>query len=122
MKFTDVVKISLDNLVRNRRRAALTMLGIVIGVMSVILMLSGQVWKYILSQVSSFLTVDCPQHRAMRYGQGRPIMTAKQTLTLKDYEKLKTKPGNGHQCQCQIRLWSSMRLRPLLHAYRCESG
>lgn len=94
MKFTDVVKISLDNLVRNRRRAALTMLGIVIGVMSVILMLSvGQAAEnYILSQVSSFgsdllIVRNGPGDGGT--GSGPPTMTVKQTLTLKDYEKLK---------------------------------
>ncbi|HPN14918.1 MAG TPA: ABC transporter permease [bacterium] len=94
MKFTDVIKISLDNLVRNRRRAALTMLGIVIGVMSVILMLSvGQAAEnYILSQVSSFgsdllIVRNGPGDGGT--GSGPPTMTVKQTLTLKDYEKLK---------------------------------
>ncbi len=94
MKFTDVIKISLDNLVRNRRRAALTMLGIVIGVMSVILMLSvGKAAEnYILSQVSSFgsdllIVRNGPGDGGT--GSGPPTMTVKQTLTLKDYEELK---------------------------------
>lgn len=94
MKFKDVIQISWGNLVRNRRRAALTMLGIVIGVMSVILMLSvGQAAEnYILSQVSSFgsdLLIVRNGSGDGGTGSGPPTMTVKQTLTLRDYEKLK---------------------------------
>lgn len=94
MKFTDVIKISLDNLIRNRRRALLTMLGIIIGVMSVILMLSvGKAAEnYILSQVASFgsdLLIVRNGSGDGGTGSGPPTMTVKQTLTLKDYEKLK---------------------------------
>ena len=95
MKISDLFQISWQNLVRNRRRAALTMLGIVIGVMSVILMLSvGQAAEnYILGQVASFgsdlIIVRSGQGDGGGNSAGPPNMSQKQTVDLKDYERLK---------------------------------
>lgn len=95
MKISDLFHISWQNLVRNRKRAALTMLGIVIGVMSVILMLSvGQAAEnYILSQVASFgsdlMIVRSGPGDGGGTSSGPPNMTIKQTVDLDDYERLK---------------------------------
>jgi putative ABC transport system permease protein len=95
MKLQDLFQISWQNLIRNRRRAALTMLGIVIGVMSVILMLSvGQAAEnYILSQVSSFgadlLIVRSGRGDGGGNSAGPPNMTQKQSVDLDDYERLR---------------------------------
>lgn len=82
---------------RHRRRAALTMLGIVIGVASVILMLSvgHAAENYILSQVASFgsdllFVRNGPGDGST--GAGPPTMTVKQTLTLDDYRKIRKQP------------------------------
>ncbi len=95
MKISDLFQISWQNLIRNRRRAALTMLGIIIGVMSVILMLSvGQAAEnYILGQVASFgsdlLIVRSGQGDGGGNSAGPPNMTQKQTVDLKDYKRLR---------------------------------
>jgi putative ABC transport system permease protein len=95
MKTQDLLEISWQNLIRNRRRAALTMLGIVIGVMSVILMLSvGQAAEnYILNQISSFgsdlLIVRSGQGDGGGNSAGPPNMTQKQSVDMDDYEALR---------------------------------
>jgi len=94
MRIRDTVSLAVDSLTRNKSRAALTMLGIVIGVSSVILMLSiGQAAeRYILSQVASFgsdmmFVRNGPGDGTQ--GSGPPTTAVKQVLTLKDYKKLK---------------------------------
>ena len=95
MKISDLIQISWQNLIRNRKRAALTMLGIVIGVMSVILMLSvGQAAEnYILGQVASFgsdlLIVRSGAGDGSGNSAGPPNMTQKQSVDLDDYKRLK---------------------------------
>jgi len=81
-------------LFRNKGRTILTMLGIVIGVASVIIMLSVgyAAQNYILSQVASFgsdLLFIRNGPGTGSTGSGPPNMSVKQTLTLKDYKKLK---------------------------------
>ncbi len=94
MRFRDTIRLATGSLTRNKSRAALTMLGIVIGVGSVILMLSiGQAAeRYILSQVASFgsdmIFVRNGPGDGMQ-GSGPPSSAVKQSLTLKDYKKLK---------------------------------
>lgn len=94
MRIRDTFKLAVGSLTRNKSRAALTMLGIVIGVSSVILMLSiGQAAeRYILSQVASFgsdmiFVRNGPGDGSQ--GSGPPTTAVKQTLTLKDYKKFK---------------------------------
>ncbi|MBD3281576.1 FtsX-like permease family protein [Candidatus Uhrbacteria bacterium] len=94
MKINDLLQISWQNLIRNRRRAALTMLGIVIGVMSVILMLSvGQAAEnYILSQVAAFgsdLLIVRSGPGDGSGGTGPPNMMQKQTVDMDDYDRLR---------------------------------
>jgi len=91
MRLRDTFAISLASLLRNKRRAVLTMLGIVIGVASVILMLSvGQAaQRFILSQVASFGS----DMIFIRNGSGvqapGPPQLMKQSLTYDDYVRLK---------------------------------
>ncbi len=95
MKLQDLIEISWQNLIRNRKRAALTMLGIVIGVMSVILMLSiGQAAEnYILGQVAAFgsdlIIVRSGPGDGGGMRAGPPNMTLKQTVDMRDYRKLR---------------------------------
>lgn len=94
MRIRDTVNMAWVSLIRNKGRAVLTMLGIVIGVASVILMLSvGQAAEsYILSQVASFgsdmiFVRNGPGDGSQ--GSGPPTTAVKQTLTIKDFRKLK---------------------------------
>lgn len=92
MKLRDLVSISLSSLVRNKARSILTMLGIVIGIASVILMLSvGKAAEsFLLSQVASFGSdVIMIASGSGEVKSGAPNPMGKQTLTLKDYQELK---------------------------------
>jgi len=85
---------SINSLLRNKKRAALTMLGIIIGIASVILMLSvgSAAERFILSQVASFgsdLIFVRNGPGDGRQGSGPPTQAVKQTLTLDDLDKLR---------------------------------
>ncbi len=95
MKIRDLVSISLGSLVRNKARAILTMLGIVIGIASVILMLSvGKAAEnFLLAQVASFGSdVINIANGSGEVKDGAPNPLVKQSLTLKDYRELKRQP------------------------------
>jgi putative ABC transport system permease protein len=89
---SDLVTSSLQSLARTKGRSVLTMLGIVIGVMSVIMMLSvGEAaQRYILTQINSFgsdlLFITNGSQEAKR----NPQLFVKQTLTMADVKKLAT--------------------------------
>ncbi len=94
MRLSDLAKLSSKALLLNRARSVLTMLGIVIGIASVILMLSvGQSAEgYLLSQFSSFGSdlVFISNGRGDQTRAGNPpSMTMKQTLSDRDLKKLK---------------------------------
>ena len=94
MRIRDSILMAWYSLLRNKGRAILTMLGIVIGVASVILMLSvGQAaQRLILSQVASFGSDMIFVRNGPGDGSqtnGPPNALAKETLTLKDYRKLR---------------------------------
>lgn len=92
MNYTNLTKIAVNALMRNKTRAFLTMLGIIIGVASVIAMLSiGQgSKKSIQDQVSSmgsnmiFIMPGSQKAGGIQMGN-----TSSQSLTLKDVESLK---------------------------------
>ncbi len=93
MKIRDLFPLSMKALLANKGRSLLTMLGIIIGIASVILMLAvGQAAQgYLLSQVASFgsdfISVENGKPSEVR---GRPPNpTVKQSLTYKDYKKIK---------------------------------
>ena len=98
MKLRDLVSISLKSLARNKARAILTMLGIVIGIGSVILMLSiGKAAEnFLLSQVASFgPDVVIIANGSGEQTGGGPSPLQKQTLTYKDYRELKKQEREG---------------------------
>ncbi len=107
MYLSDLIVSSYKSLNRTKSRSLLTMLGIVIGIMSVILVLSiGQAaQQYIINQVSSFgsdvLTIsngprEPPQNET-------PSLFIKQSLTVADYEVLKA--------QSWVRLATAMNMQ-----------
>lgn len=94
MTTNDLFTSSLQSLERTKGRSVLTMLGIVIGVMAVIMMLSvGEAaQRFILSQISSFgsdiiFIVNGPEAE-----QREPDLFIKESLTMKDVKKLQTTP------------------------------
>jgi putative ABC transport system permease protein len=94
MRIRDTIAMAWLSLLRNKGRAILTMLGVIIGVASVILMLSvGQAAeRYIMSQVASFgsdmiFVRNGPGDGSQ--GAGPPTTAVKQVLTIKDFKKLK---------------------------------
>jgi len=92
MRLHDTITISFASLVRNKRRAVLTMLGIVIGVGSVILMLSvGQAAeRFILSQVASFGSdIVFIRNGSGDTKSGPPSPLVKQSLTRADFERIR---------------------------------
>ena len=93
MRIRDTLKLSFKALLLNKGRSVLTMLGIVIGISSVILMLSvGQAAQgYLLSQVSSFGSdlIYIANGPGDTSRGGPPSATVKQTLTVHDLERLK---------------------------------
>ncbi|MCI0479255.1 ABC transporter permease [Candidatus Uhrbacteria bacterium] len=97
MRNRDTFRISADNLRRNKGRSVLTMLGIIIGVASVILMLAvgGAAERFILSQVASFgsdtiFIVNGPGEEDVTGPQS--ILLAKQVLTMRDLRRLRQFP------------------------------
>ncbi len=96
MRISDLFQSSSQSLFRTKSRSLLTMLGIVIGITSVILVLSiGQAAeRYIINQVSTFgsdvVTVsNGPKEPAQNK---TPSLFVKQSLTVKDYQSLKQEP------------------------------
>ena len=92
MRTKDLVESSLQSLNRTRARSALTMLGIVIGIMSVILMLSvGEAaQRYILGQISSFGSDILTVQNGPKETSGQPSLFIKQTLTMQDLRRLRS--------------------------------
>lgn len=93
MKFIELIPLAWKTLLVNKGRSVLTMLGIVIGIMSVILMIAvGQAaQRYLLTQIASFGSdlVFIANGQGDETRGGPPDATIKQTLTVKDYQKLK---------------------------------
>ncbi len=94
MTITDLLKSSTQSLERTRGRSILTMLGIVIGIMSVILMLSiGEAaQRYILSQISSLGSDVLTVSNGSKEEQGQPSLFIKETLVMKDVKKIQMAP------------------------------
>lgn len=94
MRIRDLLPLSFRALLVNKSRTILTMLGIVIGIASVILMISvGQAaQRYLLSQVASFGSdlIMIANGRGDQERGGPPSTVQKQTLTMRDYRKLRT--------------------------------
>lgn len=92
MKIRDLLKVSYKALLINKGRSVLTMLGIIIGIASVILMVSvGQAAQdYLLSQVASFGSdLVFIGNGTQEEDSGPPSAAIKQVLTAKDMEKIR---------------------------------
>ncbi len=93
MHFRDLIPLSYKALVINKSRTVLTMMGIIIGIASVILMVSvGQAaQRYLLSQIASFGSdlVLVANGRGDENQRSGVDAANKQTLTQRDYQKLK---------------------------------
>jgi ABC-type antimicrobial peptide transport system permease subunit len=92
MHTRDLVAVSLGNLRRTRGRALLTMLGIIIGIASVILMVAiGQAAQnFLLSQVASLGSdVIMIANGSGDTKGGPPSLLQKQTLTERDLVQLR---------------------------------
>ncbi len=91
-----MLRLSLQSLLRTKARAVLTMLGIVIGIASVILTLAiGQsAQAFLLSQVASFGSdiVFVAPGRGDQTRGGPPSSTIKQSLTYEDARALRREP------------------------------
>lgn len=93
MKFTDTINVAAKSLLRTRSRAVLTMLGIVIGIASVILMLSigRSAEGFLLSQIAAFgsdLVIVTNGRGDIGRGDPATQQLEKQTLTLRDYRRI----------------------------------
>ena len=93
MKLRDLFTIAQESIRRTRGRAVLTMLGIVIGIASVILMLSiGQAAEgYLLSQIASFGSdmIFVANGQGDAEENGPPTNNIKESLTADDYRELR---------------------------------
>lgn len=94
MKLADLLASSVQSLRRTRNRSLLTMLGIVIGILSVILVLSiGEAaQRYIVGQISSFgsdlmIVLNGPAQAGLQ-----PTAFTNETLTFEDAMALQEKP------------------------------
>lgn len=116
MRIRDLVPLSWRALLLNKRRTVLTMLGIIIGIASVVLMVSvGQAAQnYLLNQIASFGSdlVFISNGKGDETRGGPPSAGIKQTLTAKDYEKLRL--------QSWVRLVSGSVITSDLVSYRGE--
>jgi putative ABC transport system permease protein len=94
MTVNDLLTSSLQSLARTKGRSLLTRLGIVIGVMSVIMMLSvGEAaQRFILSQISSFGSDVVFIMTGPEVEQSQPDLFIKESLTIKDVKKLQLTP------------------------------
>lgn len=96
MTIPDIFSLSIKSLLRTKARAVLTMLGIIIGIASVILTLAiGQsAQAFLLSQVASFGSnlVFVANGKGDQSRGGPPNANIKQTLTLEDGRHLEREP------------------------------
>ena len=96
MKFVNLLKIALKALNNNKLRCFLTMLGIIIGVASVITMLaigqgSKNSIKAQISEMGSNMIMIHPGN--MQRGGVRQSADDMQTIKIEDYESLRSLPG-----------------------------
>lgn len=93
MTIPDIFKLSIQSLLRTKARAVLTMLGIIIGIASVILTLAigKAAEQFLLSQVASFGSnlVFVANGKGDQARGGPPDASIKQTLTMNDFYRLR---------------------------------
>jgi len=101
MKFNDIVKFSLNNLVHRGLRSWLTILGVIIGVAAVVAIISigSGTQQVISSQLgglgADIITISPGSSRAFGFGEfnQRATSTKTQNLTIKDVQTIKAVPG-----------------------------
>ncbi len=93
MRLRDLVSSALQSLRRTKGRSALTMLGIIIGIMSVILVLSigESAQRFILGQIQSFGSDLVIILNGPPQGDGVPSAFTTESLTIRDLKALRTK-------------------------------
>ncbi|MFZ2804444.1 MAG: ABC transporter permease [Patescibacteria group bacterium] len=98
MTIVDLWSSSTASLARNKARVLLTMLGVVIGVASVILMLSvgDAARSYILGEISTFGSNELFIKNGAAATAGPPSPFVKQSLTVSDVRKLALEPWVTH--------------------------
>lgn len=98
MRFSNLISISFRGLLTNKSRSLLTILGIVVGIMSVILMLSlGQGAKgLIINEVASFGANTLFVEPGPGDKNGPPIGVDLELLKNKDIEAIRRLPGITH--------------------------
>ncbi|KAA0207032.1 FtsX-like permease family protein [Candidatus Uhrbacteria bacterium] len=100
MRVRDSFSIAVESLKRTRGRSSLTMIGIVIGIASVILVLSiGEAaQRFILAQVGEFGAdlVFVENGKNPLEQEGFPVPFVKETLTPSDYRKLRSQSWVRH--------------------------
>ena len=94
MTLRDLIASSLQSISRTKGRSVLTMLGIVIGSLSVILMLTiGEAaGRYILSQISTFGSDTLFIVNGGEHDVSQPTLFVKESITIKDVKKLNASP------------------------------
>jgi len=101
MKFNDILKFSLSNLMHRGLRSWLTIFGIVIGIAAVVSIISigAGTQQAISSQLgglgADIITISSGFERAFGFGEGgqRATTTTQQNLTIKDVQAIKSVPG-----------------------------
>lgn len=98
MTATDLLRSSFESLNRTKGRSFLTMIGIVIGILSVILMMSiGQAaQRYILSQISALGSDVVFVNNGSKAQKDIPSLFVKPTLTERDVKKIALQPWVTH--------------------------
>lgn len=99
MPFREVIRLAIESLRAHKFRAALTMLGLVIGIFAVVTLVSlGQGAKrYVLSEFQSLgtnLIIIQPGRTDKKTQMGPPIGSAKRKMTLRDVDALERKALN----------------------------
>lgn len=94
MVLSDILRSSVQSLRRTKGRSFLTMIGIVIGVLSVILVLSiGEAAeRYILVQISALGSDVLFVTNGSKVQEGEPTLFVKETLTPRDLARLELEP------------------------------
>jgi len=140
MNIGDLIQSAGKSLARTKARSALTMLGIVIGIMSVILVLSigESAQKFIVDQVAVFGSdlIFVENGQTSLDSNSPPSPFVKEVLNLSDYRKMRDQPwvenltagmyqsdtlsGNGQEYAIQV--VGTTQEEPLLYSAKVETG
>ena len=110
MKISDLMKMGLRNLGRRKARTALTVVGIVIGTISIVVMISigigmNQSFRENLMQYGSFTVINMEKNQIDFDEKGNYSGEKKQKLNDKLIEKLKQIPHERSNSRSKIKIW-----------------